>query len=234
MPVSHTNPPKKAVRREKYRGFGVLGLYNGSGLGLANLGDGETERDVERGQIRQRVDDLQFYLYERALHPELFQICAVRRFEQRRYQAEVWLLQLAHVVTLQTPNGQATELVASETDLLPKTGLATSFRFRGERDQVQALDNGITHILSSQVERMSPQVFPSSHRELARHAQRKGLYVPFEEWEADGMAPFSYVDFEARDHEFHVYAFHVFPDDLTILKTQSIFEIAIEKRPAGR
>ena len=182
---------------------------------------------MERGQITQRVDDLHFYLYERALHPELFQISKVKRVEQRRYQAEIWILQLAHVVIFQTPKGHVTELIAPEGELLPKNGLAATFRFRGERDHFQALDSGVKYILSSQVERMTTQVFPSTYRELFRHAQRKGLCMPFEE--VDGIVPFSYLDFEARDNEFHVYAFHTFPDDSTLLKTQSIFELSADK-----
>ncbi len=185
---------------------------------------------MERGQIRQRVDDLHFYLYERSLHPELFQISKVKRVEQRRYQAEIWILQLAHVVTVQTAQGQVTELIAPEGDLLPKNGLTTTFRFRGERDHFETMDCGLKYILSSQVERMTPQVFPSTHRELYRHAQRKGLCVSFDEWEAGGIVPFSHLDFEARDNEFHVYAFHAFPDDLTLLKTQSIFELSDTSR----
>jgi len=189
---------------------------------------------VERGQTQLRVDDLHFYLYERTLHPELFQIQKVARVQQRRYSAEIWALGLAHLVTLQTEKGYVTELISPHTEILPKAGLATSFRFRGERDHSQTLQTGVTYILSSQVERLAPQVFPSTHRDLARHGQRKGIFVAFEELDVDGIAPFTYMDFEARDHEFHVYAFHSFPDDLTILKTQSIFELEPERRERTR
>ncbi len=189
---------------------------------------------MERGQTQLRVDDLHFYLYERTLHPELFQIHKIARIQQRRYSAEIWALGLAHLVTIQFEKGYVTELVSPHTDLLPKAGLATSFRFRGERDHMQTLPSGLTYILSSQVERLAAQVFPSTHADLLRHAQRKGILVNFEEYESDGMAPFTYVDYESRDHEFHVYAFHSFPDDLTILKTQSIFELAPEKRELAR
>lgn len=185
---------------------------------------------MERGQLKNRVDDLHLYLYERALHPELFEIHRVARVQQRRYQAEIWLLNLSHVVTFQTLKGHVTELVFPPGELLPKAGLATSFRFRGERDHHQTLATGVTYILSTQVERMTTQVFPSSYRELARHAQRKGLSAfPNGEEDVENGSPFSYVDFEPRDHEFHVYAFHVFPSDLTILKTQSIFELEPER-----
>ena len=78
---------------------------------------------MERGQTkqrRQRVEDLHFCLYQRAIHPELFHIHRVKRIEQPRYQAEIWVVGLAHVVTVQAGTVILTELVTEDTELLPK------------------------------------------------------------------------------------------------------------------
>ncbi len=180
---------------------------------------------VERGLTKQRVEDLQFCLYQRAIHPELFHIHRAKRVEQARYTAEVWVVGLTHVVTVQVGDQVLTELITEDVVLLPKAGLVAAFRFRGERDHAQSFDNGLSYILSTQVERMTPQLFPATHRDYVHYARNRGLYVDFEEWTHEGLAPFSFIDFDARDHEFHVHAFHTFPDELTLLKTQSIFEI---------
>ena len=186
---------------------------------------------MERGRTKQRVDDLHFCLYQRAIHPEFFHIHRVKRVEQARYAAEVWVVGLAHVVTLQYGDQILTELITDDSELLPKAGLATSFRFRGERDHAQSFNKGLKYILSTQVERLTPQLFPATHRDYVHYAQNRGIYVPFKEWEHEGLLPFSFIDFDARDHEFHVHAFHAFPEELTLLKTQSIFEIG--RRSAG-
>ena len=180
---------------------------------------------MERGQVKQRVDELQFCLYQRALHPELFHIDRVKRVSQARYQAEVWVTGLAHVVTIQCGDQILTEVITEDNELLPKVGLATSFRFRGERDHSQSFNDGLKYLLSTQVERLTPQLFPATHRDYVHYAKDRGMYVPFEEWSHDGIEPFTFVDFDARDHEFHVHAYHAFPEDLTLLKTQSIFEV---------
>jgi len=180
---------------------------------------------VERGRTRQRVEELQFCLYERAIHPELFHIHKVQRVEQSRYHAEIWVAGLSHVVTVQSGDQILTELIAEDMEILPKTGLATSFKFRGERDHAQSFKSGVKYILSTQVERMTPQLFPATHRDYVHYAQNRRLFVSFEECANDGLAPFSFVDYDARDHEFHVHAYHAFPEDFTLLKTQSIFEI---------
>jgi hypothetical protein len=184
---------------------------------------------VERGRIKQRVEDLQLCLYQRAIHPELFQIHRVKRVEQSRYTAELWVVGLAHVITVQAGNQILTELISEENELLPKVGLAASFRFRGERDHAQSFE-GMKYILSTQVERLTPQLFPATHRDYVHYAQNRGLFVSFDDLSQGGLSPFSFVDFDARDHEFHVHAFHAFPEELTLLKTQSIFEI--NKRPS--
>lgn len=185
--------------------------------------------NAAQGIQKQKVDDLQFYLYHRPLHPELFHIHQVKHIEQRRYQAEIWIVGLSHVVTFQAGDQYMTELIATESDLLPKNGQLTTFRFRGERDHVQSFKGGEKYILSSQVEKMAPHLFPASHRELMRYGRKRSMYNAFDDWGNEGMAPFSFIDFEAREQEFHVHAFHAFPDDMTVLKTQSIFEIGPPK-----
>ena len=187
------------------------------------------EGTVERGQTKQpkqRVEELQFCLYQRAIHPELFQIDRVKRLEQSRYRAEIWVVGLAHVVMVQSGNQILTELITDDSDLLPKAGLAASFRFRGERDHAQSFNDGFKYILSTQVERLTPQLFPATHRDYVHYAQNRGLFVSFDDWSHDvGLAPFTLIDFDARDHELHVHAFHAYPEELTLLKTQSIFEV---------
>ncbi len=180
---------------------------------------------MEQEQTRQRVDELHFHLYERALHPELFHIYQVKHVEQRRYRAELWITGLSHVITVQFGKYHITELIADPSELLPKNGLVTSFRFRGERDHAHSFDDGARYILSTQVERLSPNLFPSSHRDLIRYGRKRGMFQAFEEWETDGLAPFTFMDFEAREREFHVHSYHAFPEGQTILKTQSIFEV---------
>lgn len=188
---------------------------------------------MEVGQTRQCVDELHFSLYQRALHPELFHIHQVKRVEHRRYSAEIWIVGLAHVVTVQFGNRHLTELVAEPNDLLPRVGLANTFRFRGERDYSQTFPGGLRFILSTQVERLSANLYPSTHRDLERYARRRGMFVEFDEWGHEGLSPFTFADFEARENEFHIHAFHVFPDERTIVKTQSIFEAERKRSTNG-
>lgn len=181
---------------------------------------------LELGQVPQQIDDLHFFLYHRALHPELFNIQQVRHLRQKRYGAEIWVVGLSHVVMVQANNQVITELTGSDSEILPKMGLVTRFRFRGEKDHTQSFEDGMQYILSSQVERMTPNLFAASHRDLLRHAGKRGILCTFPEWSSGDLEPFTFIDYEARERELHISAFHAFPDELTLLKTQSIIEMA--------
>lgn len=188
---------------------------------------------VEVGRIKIAAAELSFFLYDRALHPELFRIDRSQNFTQPLYQAQVWIAGLSHVVTVHGAAWSATELVAAPSDLLPQRGLLASFPFRGERDHSVELGRGAQYIMSSQVERMSENLFRATHRDLMSAAQRGGISAAFRQWASNGLPPFIYIDCEARRGELHVQAFHVFPDDLTVLKTQSIFEAVGRGRRAS-
>lgn len=188
---------------------------------------------VEVGQTLQRVADLKFALYRRPLHPELFTIYQSRHLEQAAYQADIWILGLSHVVSLQSAGRCVTEVTTTDVDVLPQNGLVTSFQFRGERDHHEKFDDGLHYILSTQVEKMNRNLFHASHRDLLNYASTRGILVKFEDWtDDDNLVPFSFVDWELRNRELHVQAFHAFPADYTILKTQSIVEVG--PKPAAK
>jgi hypothetical protein len=180
---------------------------------------------VDLEHVRQSVGQLRYYLYSRALHPELFHMDQAQTLRQRRYQADVWIVGLAHVVTLRFKNVTIAEVAAAPGEALPQRGLVTSFKFRGERDETREFDDGLQYIFSSQVEQMTENVFKACHDDLLADAKRRGMHMTYPDRATNGLVPFSYLSTEGRDNEFHVHAFHLFPDECTILRTQSIFEV---------
>jgi len=173
----------------------------------------------------QQAVDLHVFLYDRPLHPELFHHFADYRVRQGRYHVDVWVIGLSHVVTVSMGHRSIAELVATDQDLLPTRGLLTRFRLKGERDAERRTSDGWHYMVSSQVEIMDDPLYKSVHNDLIRHATKLGWYYPYEQWADDDLVPFTYMDYEARDGEFHVHAFHAFPQQGTLIKTQSIFEL---------
>lgn len=169
--------------------------------------------------------DLHLFLYDRPLHPELFRHFADYRVRQGGYYADVWITGLSHVVTVTLGHRSLTELVGSDNEVLPTRGVLTRFRMKGERDAERRTADEWHYMVSSQVEIMDEPLYKSVHNDLVRHALKRGWYCTYERWAEGGLIPFTYIDYDARDREFHVHAFHAFPQERTIVKTQSIFEL---------
>ena len=174
---------------------------------------------------KQRVSELQFFLYNRPLHPELFDIYDDHHIVKDGYEARIWVTGISHLIGFFRDEAAMVELIAESDAELPKHGRLASLPARGEKDREFNHADGIHYMMSLQAETMSARLYARTHSELAGLAARRGLFVPFPEWAANTLTPFTYIDYEAKVRELHVFAYHAFPDELTFIKTQSIFEL---------
>ena len=179
---------------------------------------------MESPKIKLVVGELSFMLYERPLHPELFNIYAKRHLKTEQYETTIWATGCCHVVSVSTKDLCLTELIAVPDQPLPKNGLLEIFKFSGQKNHKCTLAKGFNYMTDFQVERMSPNVYRQSHLDLNNFSRNRGLFVRFPKQAVDGLEPFSYVDFEARKDELHVHIFHGYPEQKTIIKTQSLFD----------
>jgi len=185
----------------------------------------KTTNNRESGAKPLQAADLNLLVYDRALHPELFHRYASYRVEQGRYHAEIWITGLSHVVTVTCGRKSLTELLARENDTLPTRGVLTRFRLKGERDHEKRTPDGWGYLVSTQVETMDEALYKSVHHDLLRHTEKRGWFHAYEGWPGGELTPFTYIDHEARDREFHVHAFHAYPLERTLVKSQSIIEL---------
>lgn len=190
----------------------------------------DKETGLDLSLTRQRSTELSFFLYRRALHPELFHIFLDKHIEYGNFQADIWVTGLGHLVTFQSNGVLVTELTAPPSELLTDRNLVTQFRFRGERDFQYRFNENVRYIFSSQIEDTTEHIFRTTYRDLARYAKQRGLYVPYTQWATNGLDPFSFIDYEMRLNELHIHAYHAFPGEWRFLRTQSIFETG----PAAR
>ena len=175
---------------------------------------------------QQSVASLRFYLFERPLHPELFDIYHDHHIIKNGYEAQIWVTGCTHVIGFFRERNSVVEAIAEADNILPERGRLLEVPFRGERDHERKRAEEINYMMNFQVENMSPAVYSRTHHDLARLGAQRGLFVPFPLWMSNSLTPFTYIDYEARPNGLHVFAFHAFPGELTIVKTQSIFELA--------
>ena len=170
------------------------------------------------------ISELAFSLFQRPLHPELFNIYAKRSLKTEKYETIIWATGCSHVMSVFTKKSCLTEIIALPGQLLPKRGLIERFRFKGQKNHKCTLNKNLSYMTEFQVEKMSPNLYKQSRADLERFAKNRGLFVKYPELEVGSLQPFCYIDYEARRTELHIHTFAAYPEQLTMIKTQSLFD----------
>lgn len=177
---------------------------------------------------QQRLAAMRYFLYDRPIHPELFEIYDDVHLHRPGYEARIWVTGCTHVIQFYRDDSSLSEVICSDEDQipLPTRGKQISWPFRGERAHEQKRLGGINYMMNFQAETLSPQAYRRTHHELARAGGKRGtLFVPFPMWMTQSLTPFTYISYEAKAEELHVMAFHAFPEVNALVKTQSLFEL---------
>ena len=179
---------------------------------------------MESPQINIALEELAFTIFQRTLHPELFQMYAERRLKTEKYEALIWVTGCTHVGSIFADDVCLSEVVSSPDQMLPQRGLIERFQFSGPRTNKCSLSRGVSYMTDFQVEKMSPNLYRQSYVDLDRFARNRGVVVNFPELEIGRLQPFCYIDFEARRNDLHIHTFAAYPEQVTMIKTQSLFD----------
>jgi hypothetical protein len=175
--------------------------------------------------VRPKVAELSFQLFGRALHPELFVVFASKKLERGDYSAQIDITSAGHVITWRYRGLTLTEVACSAQHPLPEKRRLLSYRLKGERNDRVECRGGIVYHMSYQLEPVAPEVFWSFQEELNRDSQHNGLLHIFDASGRMALGAVSFINAETRSRSLMVQAFHTFPDDYAIVKTQSVFEL---------
>ena len=93
--------------------------------------------------VRPRVADLVFQLYGRPLHPELFDILAVRKVQREDYELTARITRTGHVISFENRDVHLTEVAAAADEPLPEGRRFLSYRLRGEHSGRFAAAHGV-------------------------------------------------------------------------------------------
>ena len=174
---------------------------------------------------RPSVTDLVFRLYGRSLHPELFQRYAVRYVERGNFQAEIAITGSGHTVSWNSGSLTLVEVATSDQQPLPKKRQLLSHPIQGERTDSLECANGVCYETSFQLERVRPDVFWTFQQELSADGISQGLFHRFASGGRLGIGAISWVNVETRTNSLLIQAFHTFPEEFAIVKSQSIFQL---------
>jgi len=174
--------------------------------------------------LRPRVAELVFHLYGRPLHPELFEILAVRKIQREDYELTVRITRTGHVISWETADVHLTEVAAAAEQELPQKRRLLSYRLRNEHSDALPCAHGVTYQMSFQVEVLPPEIFFHVHDEILADGSKRGLLHNFQPNHRLALAPLGFVTAETRAGCLFISAFHTFPEEHTIVKSQSLIE----------
>src|SRR5262249_39962654 len=130
--------------------------------------------------LRPRVSELVFHLYGRPLHPELFDILAIRKIQREDYELTVQVTRTGHVISWHNRNVHLTEVCSAADQPLPERHRLLSHRLRGEYSDNLTCTHGINYQMSFQVEVLPPEIFLHVHDEILADGSKRGLLHHFE------------------------------------------------------
>lgn len=174
--------------------------------------------------IRPRVADLVYHLYDRPLHPELFEVLAARSVYKQDYVLTVRITPTGHAISWDSPHGHLTEVAAAAGASLPIHRALIRQKIRGERNETVDWRPGLRYQASYQVEVLADELFAHVHEEIQRDGLQRGLLYQFRPNHRLAMSPLGYITTEAWAGNLVVSSFHTFPDERTVVKTQSLIE----------
>jgi hypothetical protein len=175
--------------------------------------------------VRPKVAELVFHVYGRPLHPELFEVHCSRFVERGEYQAKIDITSAGHVVTWRYAGLTLTEVAVGAHHPLPKRRRLLCYRLQGQRSDRIECRGGVCYEVGFQLEPAEPEVFWTFQRELADDGRRQGMFHQFGSSGRIALGALSYINVETQDRTLLVQAFHTFPDDYAIVKSQSLFRI---------
>lgn len=174
--------------------------------------------------VRPRVADIVFRLYDRPLHPELFDVLTCRSLTRDGYTLSVRLTQSGHVLSWSDGRVHLEEVTATADAELPEAGRRLAHRFDAGQSGRVELTDGVRYQVSSQLEVLPAEQFLHLHEELAAEGARKGLVFHCKTGNRLGPSPLGVMIVTAVPGGLSTSAFHTFPDEFALIKTQSLIE----------
>ncbi|MCC6285282.1 MAG: hypothetical protein IT439_08285 [Phycisphaerales bacterium] len=166
----------------------------------------------------------QVIVYDRALHPELFQLRGRRVFRQGPFEAEAWIMRGSHVLRFECGTMCASELVTEQDTGLPTANVVAAYLCAGEHDFEHAFGRPkVTYVSSVQSETLSEHLYLATVEEMRAHARdAECLAVAWD----DGGPCLSVLDVQTYNREIHAQGYHLQALGGVVIRTQTIFEVA--------
>ncbi len=173
---------------------------------------------------RPDVANLVLRTYGRGLHPDLLCYHKSMRVVTPELSLDVQLIPAGHALILRSRDQIVTEVISDRHEAHSARGRLFEQRFKGTHVESIDFESGIHYDVSCTLEKFSLAVFLRQHEELVADGAKASLFAEFPGTNRFSPGPLSLMRAEVCRRSVVVHAYHTFPDQLTVVKTQSLFE----------
>jgi hypothetical protein len=175
--------------------------------------------------VRPKLAELVFQVYGRPLHPELFSAFASKGIERPKYTAKIDITGAGHIITWRHQGLTLTEVATSATDPLPQKRRLMSHPLTGtQRDRIEC-NGGVSYEVDFSLDTVEATAFYDFQKQLTGVQSENSLVHAFDSSGRCGLGAVSYIHVESRERSLAIKAFHTFPDDYAIVRSQSVFRL---------
>ena len=174
--------------------------------------------------VRPKITELNFNLFARSVHPELFEVCASRSFERELYKLNLSITRDGHLISFSHDDCLLTEVSASAFHPLPTQGRLISHAVEKANHNLSRLRN-IKYQSSVELEAVNPQIFVTIQQQLDARMECEGLVHRFDSNGRTAFGAVSYMHVQSFFNHVLVRSFHTFPDTCAVMKSESRFSV---------
>ncbi len=168
---------------------------------------------------------MNFVLFGRSIHPELFHACASRMIERENYSLDLNITSDGHLIVFRHAGLTLAEVSAATTHPLPEKRMLISHVLKGTRTDQLLFRDVIGYECEIQREDVAPQLMLAIQQQLNSEVDCEGLVHRFQSSGRMAVGAISYIDVQAFRKHVQIRSFHTFPDTCSIVKSQTVFRL---------
>lgn len=174
--------------------------------------------------VRPKIADLNFILFGRPIHPELFNACAQRRIERENYSLDLNITSDGHLIVFQHGGLTLAEVSAGHLHPLPEKRMLMTHPMKGMQKDKLVFRDVIGYECEFQREKVAATTVLAIQQQLPE-VDCQGLVHRFQSSGRITFGAISYIDVQAYRKHVQIRSFHTFPDSGSIVKSCSTFRL---------
>jgi hypothetical protein len=182
---------------------------------------------LKRSRRNVAIEPLSFSLYQRPVHPELFNIYRQFDFNLKRFDATLWVTNHCHVLTVSAESVHITELIATPGQPLPGGGLLAKFQLRSQKKHTHVFGNGLRyHCDFSITESTSDELLKKQYCELKRCSGENSTLINFPKLSTAGETAFTFIQTRCSENELNIQTQHSRPGRSELITTETSIDVS--------